>query len=112
MRIHTTLTPERWYAFSLFEQLGNIGSDIERTISWKNRGEATYSQEAFERALELLYFTIEDPKNRGPRRCELVRLREVLLDYFHGDNEYKSTDKAWQQYFYNFAYAAALQRGR
>lgn len=110
--IHSTLDPERWFQFSLFEQLANVGTDIERTISWRNRGNIEYSNEAFKRALELLQLTIIDPKNKNWTRRELVRVREALIDYFVYDNEYGSSDKAWQDYFFAFNYAAALQRGR
>jgi hypothetical protein len=112
-KIHKTLTPERWFRFSLMEQLANVGTDIERTIQWKKAGNLDYSQKAFERALELLYYTIADPKNikRGTLR-ELCRMREALLDYFMGDNEYCTTDEIWSRYFYEFNYAAAMEKGR
>lgn len=112
MIIHKDLAPERWFKFSLMEQLANIGSDIERTIQWKKDGDIGYSQKAFERALELLYFTVEDPKNRGPQLREILRAREALVDHFVYDNEYNTTDEQWQEYFFQFNYAAALQRGR
>lgn len=109
--IHTGLTPERWFKFTILEQLANVGMDIERTIQWRNNNNPEYSQAAFERALELLDLTIADPKNRK-RLKEICRARELLVDYFIFDNEYKSTDKQWQDYFYQFNYAAALARGR
>jgi len=112
MRIHKDLTSERWFKFSLFEQLANVGMDIERTIEWKKKGNPEYSDQAFQRALELLDLTIEDPKNKKGTRKELLRVREALKDYFVYDNEYVSTSEFWQSYFYNFAYAAAIARGR
>lgn len=110
--IHKDLTYERWFKFSLFEQLANIGMDIERTIQWKKDGDNRYSEQAFERALELLDFTISDPKNRGPRLKEILRTREALVDHFVYDNEYNTTNEQWQEYFYQFNYAAAMERGR
>lgn len=110
--IHKGLTFERWCTFSVYEQLANVGSDIERTIYWKNQQESDDSKKAFERALELLNLTILDPKNRGPRLKELARVREVLIDHFVYDNVYNTTDEEWQRYFFDFTYAAALQRGR
>jgi len=62
---------------------------------------------AFERALELLDLTISDSKNIK-RLKELLRLRETLADYFAFENEYKSTDKSWQNYFYAFNFAARI----
>jgi hypothetical protein len=71
-----------------------------------------YSQKAFERALELIDLTIKDPKNKGLRLKEILRSREAIVDHFMYDNEYKTTDEQWQEYFFQFNYAAAMQRGR
>jgi len=94
------------------EQLANVGTDIERTIRWRIKEQSIDSKMAFERALELLDLTIADPKNRGARLKELLRVREALIDYFMYDNCYGSSDKLWQNYFYHFNYAAARARGK
>jgi uncharacterized HAD superfamily protein len=112
MKIHKDLTPEHWFKFSLFEQLANVGCDIDRTIRWKKNNNIEYSQKAFERVLELLDLTKADPKNRGARQKEICRTREALVDHFVYSNEYATTDEAWQKYFFAFNYAAAMQRGR
>jgi len=112
MRIHKDLTPAHWFTFSLFEQLANVGTDIARTIQWKQNGNSDYSTKAFERALELLDFTIADPKNKKGTLKEILRVREALVDHFMYDNEYMTTDEYWQQYFFDFNYAAAVERGR
>jgi hypothetical protein len=111
MIIHKDLASGRWNAFSIIEQMANVGCDIERAIRWRNKGNLVDSRNAFERALELLQFTIADPKNRK-RLKELCRAKEALIDYFVYDNEYSSTDEAWQKYFFNFNYMYALQKGR
>lgn len=104
---HQELATGRWFIFSLSEQLANIGSEVERTINWQNKGNRQYANNAFERALELLDLTIIDKKNIK-RLKELTRLREVLVDYFFGDNQYSSSDQLWQKYFYAFNYAARI----
>lgn len=111
MIIHKDLASGRWFKFSLMEQLANVGCDIERTIQWKRRGDLELSKKAFERALELIDLTVADPKNRHRLR-EVLRVREALVDFFVYDNEYNSTEQAWQNYFFAFNYAAALQCGR
>ncbi|MDD5529283.1 MAG: hypothetical protein PHX21_04560 [bacterium] len=103
---HKELASGKWQKLSFFEQMANIGSEVERTIKW-NKKNSEYSRQAYERALELLDLTISD-KNNLSRLKELVRLREVLVDYFQFDNIYQSTDKKWQNYFYAFNYAARL----
>lgn len=104
---HKRMADGRWFEFSFFEQMANIGSEVERTISWKAKNNPEYSRMAFERALELLDLTIADSRNIK-RLKELLRVREALADYFEFDNEYKSTDKLWQNYFYPFNWAARL----
>jgi hypothetical protein len=44
-----------------------------------------------DRAIELLYLTIEDEKNKI-RLKEFSRLKELLIDYFYFDNSYNSLD--------------------
>lgn len=90
----------------LVEQMANIGSEVERTIIWKNKGDKQYQKLAFERALELSDLTLKDPKNRM-RLKELCRMREMLVDWYF-DNHYSSTDTSWEKYFYAFNYAARI----
>lgn len=109
---HQDLANGRWFTFSLLQQLANIGSEVERTILWKEKGDLEYSKMALFRALELIDFTIADPKNKG-RLKEIVRSREALIDHFLYDNDFLySTDQEWRNYFYQFTYAAAMERGR
>ncbi len=103
---HKELAQGRWQELSFFEQMANVGSEVERAIKWRAKNN-DYFQMAFERALELLDLTADDLKNKS-RLKELLRLREVLADYFCFDNIYGSTDKKWQNYFWAFNYAARV----
>jgi hypothetical protein len=102
---HKNLAEGKWNSLSFFAQMANVGSEVERAIKWREKGNVQYSQVAFERALELLDFTVADEKNKK-RLKELLRLREILADYFAFDNIYQSTDKSFQNYFYAFNFAA------
>ncbi len=83
--------------------MANIGSEVERAINWREKNRK-YSIDAIDRALELIDLTVADKKNIK-RLKELLRLREVLVDYFYSDNQYGSSDKLWHSYFYPFFYA-------
>ena len=98
---------KRWHRLSFFEQMANVGSEVERAISWKKKGNDEYSTLAFERALELLDFTVETVRELHRLR-ELLRLREALVDYFVYSNVYGSSSKSWHNYFFAFNYAARL----
>lgn len=102
---HTQLAAGKWQNISFFEQMANIGSEVERAMKWKNKGNAEFFKLAFERAIELLDLTVEDKKNTG-RLKELLRVREALADYFWFKNEYGSSDEKWHKYFYCFHFAA------
>lgn len=102
---HQGLTIERWRAFSLAEQLANVGSEVERAMTWRTKGHAEYSRLAAERALELMDLTLESTKGY-PRLKEVARAREALVDDFFGRNEYRSTDEAWRRYFGAFTWLA------
>lgn len=106
---HRNLADGRWQEFSFFEQMANIGSEIERAIKWKNKNNAQYFRMAFERALELLDLTIDSKKDINCLR-ELLRLREALADYFVFENSYGSSDEKWHKYFYAFSFAARINR--
>jgi hypothetical protein len=106
---HPGLAAGRWQELSLAAQLGNVGSEVSRARNWRDRN-PRIAQAAFERALELMDLTLADPKHRGTRRRirELARVREVLVDFFAGSNEYGSTGESIQRYF--DAYAVASRR--
>jgi hypothetical protein len=80
---HKSLVNGRWNKLSLIEQMANIGSEVLRAINWKNRKNREYFRLAFYRALELIDLTIADRKNIN-RLKEIIRMREVLVDYFYG----------------------------
>lgn len=105
MQQHKELARGRWFNMAIAEQLANIGSEVERTISWKNKNNIDYSNKAFERALELLDLTVQDDKNKF-RLKEILRVREALVDYFMFDNEFSSSDELWRKYFLAFNFAA------
>jgi len=90
----------RWHKLSLCEQMANIGAEVGRAISWRKKNQEM-SKNAFYRALELTDFTI-DANIKKPSLKEICRMREMLVDYFMGDNIYHSTDEAWEKYFYYF----------
>lgn len=103
--IHTELANGRWQALSLVEQLGNVGSEVSRALSARASGNKKRENGALDRMLELMDFTINDPKNRHGLQ-ELCRVREVLCDFFFGDNEYSSTPESLDTYFYAYGLAA------
>jgi len=102
---HKELAAGRWNKLSFLEQMANIGSEVERALKWRAKHNAAYCQLAFERALELIDFTL-DSVTGFARLKEVARLREAIVDYFFGKNSFASTESSWRKYFLHFTYAA------
>jgi hypothetical protein len=107
--IHKKLATGRWFELSFEEQMANIGAEIGRALSWRTKGDVLTSQNAMERGLELFDLTIAD-KRWQHRLKEITRMREVVCDYFYGNNQYQSTHKSIDKYFLTFAFAARNNR--
>ncbi len=107
--LHQELADGKWFLLSLEEQLGNIGSEVGRAISWDKRGDLVQRDRALERALELIDLTAQDKKWHG-RLKELFRAREVICDLFYGGNSFNTPSASLEKYFFEFALAARLKR--
>jgi hypothetical protein len=104
---HKAHASGKWRELTLIEQMANIGSEVFRANKWRDKS-PDIAQAAFERSLELFYLTIEDSKNKH-RLKEVLLAKEVWIDYFAGDNNYKSSAESLNKYFYEFNYAARLK---
>jgi hypothetical protein len=102
---HKNLAAGRWEELSFVEQMANIGSEVERALNWRAKNNPDYSQKAFERALELIDLTLENNKHLS-RFKEITRLREVIVDFFFGSNQFMSNQDILRKYFLQFSYAA------
>ena len=101
---HTGLE-QRWNHFTLAEQMANIGAEVGRAIKWRKKRNKEMSTNALYRGLELLDLTINDKKNNNSLK-EILRVREALVDFFIGNNVYRSSDAIWEKYFYYFNFEA------
>jgi hypothetical protein len=102
---HKDLASGRWKTLSFVEQMANIGSEVERALNWRTKNNASYSQQAFERSLELIDLTL-DSAGSFCRLKEITRMREAIVDYFIGTNQFMSSESSWRKYFSYFTYAA------
>lgn len=102
---HKELASGRWALLPFLEKMANIGSEVERSLNWRAKNNAVYGQQAIERALELVDLTLEGAAGY-PRLKELARMREALVDYFFGTNQFGSTEISWRKYFSHFTFAA------
>jgi hypothetical protein len=109
---HPNLAAGRWFEFSLAAQLGNVGSEYERALSWKERGDKHRFEQAFARLLELLDLTINDPRWKNHRLKELTRLREVICDELYNEVPEFIHPSDLRQYFLYFGILARSERDK
>jgi len=107
--VHTGLA-ERWGTLSVSEQMGNVGSEVERAIRAHAGGNVTRFDAALSRALELFDLTAADHRWRGPRRREILRAREEFCRIFFDAPADPQMVAGLERYFRYFAQAANLQR--
>ncbi|MCG8430973.1 MAG: hypothetical protein MJA29_07360 [Candidatus Omnitrophica bacterium] len=98
---HADLAAGRWQEFSLAEQMAHIGSEVSRALSWQKKGNMEFSRKAAVRSLELLDLSLDCARS-FPQIKEFSRLREAIVDYFYGANEFSSSDTLWRKYFDHF----------
>src|SRR3990167_6100403 len=97
---------DKWQKLSLFEQMGNIGSEVGRTYSAASRGDQAASKAAMTRALDLFDATTSNNELSPARRKEILRAKEEYLRAF-----FDNTDRPWiENYFMQFSIAARLHR--
>ena len=107
--IHKNMFSEKWYKFTLCQQLANIGSEFNRTLHWHEKGDKESRQKSFERLLELIDLTLSDKRWKN-RSSEILRLREVICDLFIGGNKYNILPESLKNYFLYFGLKANIYR--
>lgn len=95
---HESLAAGRWAEMSLSNQMLNIGSEISRANKWRAKGKKEQVEKAVFRALELIDLTTEAQRGKHSLK-EFVRLREVVCDYYLGENEWNTDGESLQRYF-------------
>lgn len=98
----------RWHQFSLAEQMGNIGSEVDRFIKVRGRGNQEQSLKAFDRALELIDLTKSDPRwLKQGRIKEINRIGAGFCDAaLYNGEEFNTPLDYFSKYFMQFALVA------
>lgn len=98
---------KKWAALSVFDQMGNIGSEVGRSLSAKRKGDEKAAEAAVVRALDLFDATTEAWLVVSPPKTkELLRAKEQYLAAYLNP----SKDNGIENYFMQFAIAARLNR--
>lgn len=83
--------------------MGNIGSEVSRSLKWTAKNNQPRADKAIDRALELFGFTIEANIKNHARLTEILKARDEFCDYFFGANSYHTDPIKMQKYYDGFA---------
>lgn len=101
---------ERWAQMTIFEQMGNIGSEVGRTIKARRADDEQRFWGALSRALDLFEATIDElVKQKSGRVREVLIARDQFLNLYFGTAP-KNDDQKIEKYFMQYAIAARLNR--
>ncbi len=100
--IHGEEAHQDWQNRSITYQMGNIGSEVSRSLKWTAKGNSDRAATAIDRALELFDFSIEANRNNHARLREILIAREEFCDYFFGDNSWHTDPVRMQKYYDGF----------
>ena len=100
---------EKWQSMSVFDQMGNIGSEVGRAARAYNTNDEVAWEAAVKRGLDLFDATIEGfAKSKSPRLREVLLARDQFVSQYFSDNP--AVDPTLENYFMQFAIAARLAR--
>jgi len=92
------------------EQMGNIGSEVGRSIKAYRVNDTERFNGALDRALDLFDATTDGlVQNKSPRTKEVLRAKDQYLALFFNDTFADDADKI-EQYFTQYALAARRNR--
>ena len=97
---------QRWAKLNILEQMGNIGSEVGRSISAYRTGNMKRADAAIDRALDLFDATIEVlVAQKSYRVREVLRARDQYTRLFF-DGTFEADADNLERYFMQFAIAA------
>ena len=108
--IHSTEAREEWLKRPIAYQMGNIGSEVSRSLKWSEKGNQARADKAIDRALELYDFTIEANRHNHARLTEILKARDEFCDYFFAGNSYNTDPDRMQKYYDGFAFLYLNQK--
>lgn len=102
---------ERWGRFTLFDQMGNIGIEVSRTIRAGMRHDSEGLKQGIIRSLDLFEATTKPLlSQKSPRAKEVLRAKEQFLQIVSDGTFDSAQATSLDRYFLLYAIAARSQR--
>jgi hypothetical protein len=102
---------KRWDTMSIFEQMGNIYSEVGRSLNAKRTGRKSERDQAIIRAIDLFDATTENlVKKKSVRLKEILRAKDQFLLVVYDNNASPKDIDSINRYFLQFAIAARINK--
>lgn len=102
---------KRWSDMTIFDQMGNIYSEVGRSFNAKQAHNQADCDKAVGRAIDLLDATVAALiQRKSPQAKEVLRAKEEYLDAIYGLNTPSDEVESLESYFMQYAIAARLNR--
>lgn len=100
-----------WASLDIFNQMGNIYSEVGRSFKSISSVDSEEHQAAVARAVDLFDATAEVLiEKKSPKVREVLRAKEVYLDLVNNSDASPRAVQDLDRYFLQFAVAARLKR--
>ena len=101
----------KWAKMSIFDQMGNISSEVGRAIKAKKQNNIESMENAVIRALDLFDATIDELiKARSIKSKEVLRSKDQFLTIINEQSPTSQELNSLDSYFTQFAIASRLNR--
>lgn len=102
---------KRWSSLSIFNQMGNIYSEVGRSFKAKRQNDTANCNKAVERAIDLFDATTDALiSSNSVKAKEVLRAKEEYLNAIYSKPVSSQELESLDRYFLQFAIAARLSR--
>lgn len=101
----------RWAKLDIFNQMGNIYSEVGRSFKTRGQKNSKDHEEAVSRAIDLFDASVRILiAKKSPKAREVLRAKEQFLELALNDEATPESIDSLDRYFMQFALAARLTR--
>lgn len=106
-----TIDEDKWAKLDIFNQMGNIYSEVGRSFKTQGQENSVDHQQAVSRAIDLFDTSIRVLiAKKSPRAKEVLRAKEQFLELALNNSPRSESLESLDKYFRQFAIAARLHR--
>lgn len=104
-----TIDRVKWTKMSIFDQMGNISSEVGRSFNAKRKHQELECSQAISRAIDLFDATIEVLLAiKSPKLREVLRAKESYLNAIYSKELQTKNIDSLEKYFTQYSLAARL----